>query len=179
MGLLSDLLRSLSKKKYGTPSRTLRGELVKSKAEKQIADYFTEHGIRYIYEYPAKTDALVFKKTFAKPDFYLPDYKVYVEYWGLANTSKDYRKNMKWKMAQYYENKIRFVSLYRNNLENLDWVFRRKFREVTGFELSPSTALAPSKANYCASCGAALVESARFCVSCGQAVTYSPLNRAR
>ena len=67
MGLLRDILSSFSKKKYGTPSRTLRGELVKSKAEKQIADYFTEHGIRYIYEYPAKTNALVFKETFAKP----------------------------------------------------------------------------------------------------------------
>jgi len=42
---------------------------------------------------------------------------------------------MKRKMASYYENNIKFISLYPSNFDNLDWIFRRKFRDVTGFEL--------------------------------------------
>ena len=128
MGFLRRLLKIFQTKEYGTPSVTLKGENVKSRAESRIADYFTENGIRYVYEYGAQTDALVFKRTFAHPDFYLPDYGVYVEYWGLLGASKDYERTMKWKMAQYHRNKIKFISLYERNLDNLDWVFRAKFR---------------------------------------------------
>ncbi len=75
MGLLEDLktLFAEEEKEYGVPSTTLRGEAVKSRAEKQIADYFAENGIRYVYEWKAQTNALIFKRTFAHPDFYLPD----------------------------------------------------------------------------------------------------------
>jgi hypothetical protein len=38
---------------YGHPSVTLKGEVVRSEAEKIIADYFTRSGIRYVYEQPA------------------------------------------------------------------------------------------------------------------------------
>jgi len=171
MGLLRDLLRSLTKKQYGTPSRTLRGELVKSRAEQRIADYLTRQGVHYIYEYEAKTNALVFKKTFAKPDFYLPDYKVYVEYWGLVNASKDYRKYMMRKMALYHENKIRFISLYPSSLGNLDWVFRAKFKEVTGLELPTPNRRDVSSAKYCTNCGARLAAPFRFCTHCGNVVS--------
>jgi len=70
----------------------------------------------------------------------LPDYDVYVEYWGLVDapdrrTRERYIQNMRKKMAIYYRNNIKFVSIYPRNLENLDWIFRKKFEKVTGFEL--------------------------------------------
>ena len=125
---------------YGVESITQNGELVRSIGEKTIADYFQRNNIRYIYE------KAVFSHNFSRsrilhPDFYLPDYDVYVEYWGLVDaddewTKNRYVKNMKRKMAIYYSNGINFVSLYPHNLANLDYVFRVKFKKVTGIDLS-------------------------------------------
>ena len=46
-----------------------------------------------------------------------------------------YVRSMKWKMCKYYELDVQFISLYPRNLANLDWIFRKKFNEVTGQEL--------------------------------------------
>ena len=128
------------KKKYGVQSVTLRGETVKSVGEKRLADYFESNNIRYVYEKEARTNALLFSSKISNPDFYLPDYDVYVECWGLVNaddgrTKENYVRNMKRKMAIYHKNNIKFISIYPRNLGNLDWIFRRKFRQTTGFEL--------------------------------------------
>lgn len=135
------LSRSLKPQpKYGVQSVTLRGETVKSIGEKRIADYFERNNIRYVYEKEARTKALFFSQKISSPDFYLPEYDVYVEYWGLVNaddnrTRENYVRNMKRKMAIYHKNNIKFISIYPRNLGNLDWIFRRKFRKATGFEL--------------------------------------------
>jgi hypothetical protein len=126
--------------KYGVQSVTLRGETVKSIGEKRIADYLERNNIRYVYEKEARTKALFFSQKISSPDFYLPEYDVYVEYWGLVNaddgrTRTNYVRNMKRKMAIYHKNKIKFISIYPRNLGNLDWIFRRKFRQATGIEL--------------------------------------------
>ncbi|MCL4436733.1 MAG: hypothetical protein M1387_08480 [Thaumarchaeota archaeon] len=129
-----------SRNEYGARCVTLQGERVKSKAEKIIADYFYRSNIKYEYEKVAKTHAWIFSKEISRPDFYLQDYDVYVEYWGLLDVENrrkrsEYQHSMRWKMAQYHKNKIKFVSLYPSNLKNLDWIFRTKFREVTGITL--------------------------------------------
>ena len=80
MGLL-DWLRH-SGNDYGIECKTLAGEKVKSRGEKYIADYFFQKRIRYEYEKPAKTHAWIFAQKISKPDFYLPEYDVYVEYLG-------------------------------------------------------------------------------------------------
>jgi hypothetical protein len=173
MGLLDDLAKLFAQeqKEYGTPSRTLHGEDVRSKSEQRIADYFTSNGIRYVYEQGAQTDALIFKRTFAHPDFYLPDYKVYVEYWGLVSASKEYRRIMKWKMKQYRQNKIMFISIYPDNLQNLDWIFRTKFREVVGFDLPPKPRPVPGRATYCFRCGMPVSPPGNFCSRCGTSIS--------
>jgi hypothetical protein len=128
------------KKQYGVKAVTIRGETVKSIGEKRIADYFERNNIRYVYEKEARTKALIFSQKISSPDFYLPDYDVYIEYWGLVNadddwTRKNYVRNIKRKMAIYHKNNIKFISIYPRNLGNLDWIFRRKFKKITGFEL--------------------------------------------
>jgi len=50
-------------------------------------------------------------------------------------TRKQFIRKMKWKMAQYHQNNIRFISIYPDNMKNLDWIFRKKFKNITGFEL--------------------------------------------
>jgi hypothetical protein len=134
------LLALKPKREYGVKSVTLRGETVKSIGERTIADYFERNNIRYVYEKEARTKALFFSSKISNPDFYLPDYDVYVEYWGLVNaddywTRENYVRNMKRKMAIYHKNNIKFISVYPRNIRNLDWIFRTKFKNVTGFEL--------------------------------------------
>ncbi len=73
----------------------------------------------------------------SRPDFYLSEHDVYVEYWGMVNTKdhrsrQEYIKGMEWKMARYHENGIRFISIYPEDLGKLDTVFQQKLREVTG-----------------------------------------------
>lgn len=141
MGFLRSVISNLfSREKYGTKCITLRGEKVKSKAEKMIADYFYRSNIGYEYEKVAKTHAWLFGKKISRPDFYLPDYNVYIEYWGMIDVDKkrkrsEYLRNMKWKMSQYHKNKIKFISIYPNNLGNINWIFKKKFKEVMGQDL--------------------------------------------
>ena len=161
------LLRSVrfgAREAYGRPSLTLRGEVVRSNSERAIADYFSRSGVRYAYERPAMS-RWGFRRI-SRPDFYLPDYGVYVEFWGLVNVPDGsarsrYERSMRWKMAQYHRNGIRFVSLYPSDLNNLDAAFRTKLKKATGRTLSPSPTA------YCTNCGQPVSSGAGFCTRCG------------
>src|SRR6266699_3923609 len=126
---------------YGIPSVTLTGQQVRSRGEKIIADYLTYHGVAYNYEAQAMSnDWFIFKQKISRPDFFLPQYNLFVEYWGLVDspdprTRNNYVRAMRWKMAQYRKNNIRFISIYPSNLNNLDYNFKRKFSETMGFNL--------------------------------------------
>jgi hypothetical protein len=138
--ILIAALASKPEQKYGIESFTRNGEMVKSKAEKYLADYFSSQGIHYQYEKEARSRGIFSSKHISNPDFYLLDHDVYVEYWGLVDTEnkkvrENYVKTMKWKMRQYHENGIKFVSIYPRNMDNLDWIFRKKFSNVTGYRL--------------------------------------------
>jgi len=145
---LNDLFEG--SEEYGTSSVTLTGQPVRSKGEKIIADYFTRHNIAYYYETTATANWFIFQTKISRPDFFLPQYNLFVEYWGLvdspdARLRDDYIRSMRWKMAQYRKNNIRFVSIYPSNIMSLDYHFRRKFREVMGFDL-------PAVAQTCPTC---------------------------
>lgn len=149
---------------YGQPSVTQRGEVVRSNSERIIADYFTHSGIRYAYEQPAM-GRWGFRRI-SRPDFYLPDYGVYVEFWGLVNLPNNsarsrYERSMRWKIAQYRKNGIKFVSLYPSELGNLDAAFRPKLEKATGRTLDLSATA------YCANCGQPVYSGGAFCTRCG------------
>jgi hypothetical protein len=137
LGWLSKLFSGLGKQEqYGIQSETQRGETVRSRGEQRIADYLHRNNIRYHYEDTAYSR----HRRISHPDFHLLDYNVYIEYWGMVDVEdgrrrENYVKSMRWKMAQYHKNHIRFISLYPSNLDNLDWIFRAKFKRVTGREL--------------------------------------------
>ena len=141
MGLLDDLIEIFfPRKQYGTRSTTKLGVEVRSRAEQRIADYFDEIGLRYKYEQELETGIWIFTQKVSCPDFYLPDYDVYVEYWGMLNVDNaydrsKYERSMKYKMARYHDLGIQFISIYPDNMKNLDWVFRKKFKKVTGKDL--------------------------------------------
>jgi DNA helicase-4 len=141
MGLLDDLFEILfSRKQYGTRSTTKLGVEVRSRAEQTIAEYFDSTGLRFQYEKEIETGIWIFTEKVSAPDFYLPDYDVYVEYWGMVNVDNNYDRNkytraMKYKMARYHDLGIKFISIYPDNMKNLDWIFRTKFKKVTGIDL--------------------------------------------
>ena len=111
------LLRPFHRREYGRPSVTLRGELVRSYSEKVIADWFFRRGIRYAYERPVYGPR---GRRVAVPDFYLPDFGVYVEYWGLVGADRGYESSMLRKLEHYRKLGVKVASLYPRDLADLD-----------------------------------------------------------
>jgi hypothetical protein len=159
----------LPPKTYGGLTYTQRGDVVRSNSERTIADYFHRNDIRYVYEQDAMNRRN--SRRISRPDFYLPDYGIYVEYWGMLGVEDSrvrsrYERSMKWKMAKYHQNNIKFISIYPNNMNNLDWVFRTKFREVAGYNL-PTSRNEISSSKYCIKCDTRINPGSVFCESCG------------
>lgn len=122
---------------YGGSYTTRRGEKVKSRGERQIADFFYQNGIKYAYEDQARTTGSAFRAKISRPDFRLLDYDVYVEYWGMVDVDdserrRAYQRDMQWKMKQYDDNGLKYISLYPWHLNDLDGAIKAEFRKVTG-----------------------------------------------
>ena len=148
MGILDAIFSLLYPgRHYGIPGKTRQGVPVRSRAELRIADYFDRLPLRYEYEKEIRTGFWIFTRKVSCPDFYLPDHDVYVEYWGMldvadARERSKYERLMRYKMACYHSLGIKFISLYPDNLRNLDQVFPNKFKQATGSSL-PIDAGAP------------------------------------
>ena len=67
---------------------TINGEVVKSYGELEIANYLFENNIKYIYENEYKENVMDMEHSQYKPDFYLPDYDLYIEYFGIDENNK-------------------------------------------------------------------------------------------
>lgn len=90
--------------------------VVQSKGEKQIADWLAARGIPYRYD-----DKFQIIQGYAiRPDFYLPQLDVYVEYWGMDST--DYKIGMLLKQKLYQQQCRKLVSLHPDDLARLDTV---------------------------------------------------------
>jgi hypothetical protein len=96
-----------------------------SEGEEYIADFFKDVGIKY--EFQKEIPSLKFDvKQFRKADFYLPRYKVYVEFFGLWNNNgnEDYRI----KKQVYKQNDIPCVYLYPENLGIIEYTFDKRIQ---------------------------------------------------
>ena len=73
---------------------TLNGEYVKSYGELDIANFLYQNQIRYEYEASYKFDTNTAEYGQYHPDFYLPDYDLYIEYFGIDRSGNvaDYFK---------------------------------------------------------------------------------------
>ena len=126
--------------RYGVRSVTKSGVKVRSRSEQRIADYFDSVGLRYEYERELVARFWIFSKRIGRPDFYLPDYDIYVEFWGMLEVEnerdrKKYERSMRYKIARYHRGGIRVISLYPQDLRNLDGIFRERLWKVTGQRL--------------------------------------------
>ncbi len=95
--------------------RALSGDLVKSFAEIDIANFLFVNGVNFEYEkrYPYEAKRY-------QPDFYLPDYDIWIEHFGIdreGNTApfinrEDYQQAMQWKRDIHAQNNTRLLETY-------------------------------------------------------------------
>jgi DNA helicase-4 len=136
---------SLDKQEYGTRCITLNGEIVRSKGERQVADFLFKNNIRYKYEPRVYGQATGYgrrggnrnRRIIGKPDFLLLDYDILVEYWGMVTVQDaadraNYQRKMNEKKLLYEQNGYKLISLYRWDLDNLQFEFNRQLALLTG-----------------------------------------------
>ncbi|MBE0515498.1 UvrD-helicase domain-containing protein, partial [Sulfurimonas sp.] len=99
---------------------TLQEETVKSYQELLIANFFTLNGIRYLYEEPYEIKTYTTDRRQYKPDFYLPDYGIYIEHFGIdrkGNTAsyidrEKYLDGMEWKRELHNKNQTTLIETF-------------------------------------------------------------------
>ena len=111
--------------------RTLNGTLVQSDGERRIAEWLAVRGIAYRYDARLR----IIEGFQIRPDFYLPEYDVYIEYWGMDTPR--YKAGMYLKQDLYMHAAKRLISLYPEDKARLDETLGAKLaqlgrREVRG-----------------------------------------------
>ena len=104
---------------YGNKTKkTKDGRSVRSLSEKIIIDYFFDNYIRVVYE---KTVPYINEKgenATLHPDFYLPDYDLYIEFNGLTN--KSYLKMKNYANRIYEEKGYNVVILESQDIDDIE-----------------------------------------------------------
>ena len=102
----------------GIEHRTLAGELVKSDEELQIANFLALNGIAYQYESPYSVDTASPEHRRYEPDFYLPDYDVYIEHFALDEAWRappgwnNYTEGVEWKREIHRQHGTTLIETY-------------------------------------------------------------------
>jgi DNA helicase-4 len=99
---------------------TLKGELVKSLEELELANYLFINGVKYIYEAQYEFDTATTLKRQYKPDFYLPDYAIYIEHFALDKHNhtpsfideEEYLASVDWKRLIHTQNNTTLIETY-------------------------------------------------------------------
>lgn len=106
--------------------RTLKGEQVKSFGEMVIANWLYRKGINYQYEAKYRIDVATEQYRQYEPDFYLPDYDIYIEYYGTDEDGnpppyidkETYQQGIEWKRKTHAKYGTGYVELYYHQHRN-------------------------------------------------------------
>lgn len=101
------------REKYPPTHRTTDGHWVRSKAETLIDNWLYMSGIAHAYERQLPIAEVAYC------DFYIPDGKVYIEYWGIESDPK-YQARKKVKLGLYYKYNFNLIELSDEHIKNLD-----------------------------------------------------------
>ena len=93
--------------------RCKSGLEVKSKAEREIANFLHENKIQFRYE-----TKLIIGGIEVHPDFFLEDAKLILEHWGMDDAKYNKAKRKKEKL--YRENKVKYVSTNKKDEYNIN-----------------------------------------------------------
>ena len=103
---------------------TIKGEHVKSYGELHVANFLAANGIRYLYEAPYQVNTASEEHAQYRPDFFLPDYGIYIEFFGVDrhgqvpewfegdDPTMTYAQGMAWKRALHREVGTQLVEVY-------------------------------------------------------------------
>ena len=117
---------------------TLNNEKVKSLEEIKIANFLFMNGIKYEYEktYPFESDDPL-RKAY-KPDFYLCDYDIYLEHFGINKNGrtpqytpieeKKYLEGMQWKREVHQKNQTKLIETY--SYYSSEGILLKKLKEI-------------------------------------------------
>lgn len=100
--------------------RTTNAVAVQSQGEKRIGNYLAERGIRFIYDerYRIAADQVL------RPDFYLPEFDLYIEYWGMD--TEDYLERRREKQFLYQRAGKKLISLTPKDLPRMEEILAEK-----------------------------------------------------
>ncbi len=106
--------------------RTLKGELVKSFEECEIANWLYLNGIEYEYERPYEHDTTTLQRRQYQPDFYLPKLGLYIEHFGVDASGRPppfineqaYCAGMEWKRGIHKEYGTKLIETYSYEKKN-------------------------------------------------------------
>ena len=124
--------------------RTLSGDLVKSIQELQIANFLSEHGVKFEYEsrYPHSTGSEDRRPYL--PDFYLPDHGIYIEHFALDGQGNPppqfggYADGVAWKRQVHRQQSTTLIETYSWEHKNGTWRSSlRAHLEANGVVLAP------------------------------------------
>lgn len=108
------------------------GTVVQSEGERRLADWLTGRGLAYRYDAKFRMVA----EFQIRPDFYLPELDIYIEYWGMD--TPQYKMSMYKKQMLYQQEGKRLISVYPKDLPVLDGLLLAKLR-LLGFECEEPT----------------------------------------
>ncbi len=107
--------------------RTIKDEAVKSFEELEIANFLTLNGVEYEYERPYQVDTADRRFGIYRPDFYLPEYGIYIEHFGidrdgnvppffsadgLLSAKEKYNLDIRWKRELHKKHDTVLVETY-------------------------------------------------------------------
>ena len=107
----------------GHDIRSLTGVMLRSNSEAIIANWLTLNNIEWRYEQSYELDTATIRYGQYRPDFYLPEYGIYIEHWTCDRTGQfppswtheqeaHYWEGMGWKRALHSRQKTLLVETY-------------------------------------------------------------------
>jgi hypothetical protein len=103
----------------------------KSEGERRIAYFLDKNSIKYLYEPGILVNSAGEKPRIWYPDFYLPEFGTYIEYYGLAGR-QNYDRGLKTKQSVYSKMALDVISVY-------PWMFAENWQTYVMRELERST----------------------------------------
>ena len=100
--------------------RTVDEIAVQSRGEQRIGNWLAKNAIAYEYD----ERMIVAGDTRIRPDFYLPEFDVYIEYWGMD--TPEYVENMRHKRFLYQREGKKLISLSYKDFDSLEELLKLK-----------------------------------------------------
>lgn len=104
------------------------GTFVQSDGERIIAEWLTSRSIKYRYDERIR----IIEGYAVRPDFYLPEFDIYIEYWGMDTL--DYKIGMLKKQKIYQMTGKKLVSIYAADKPRMAEILKEKLSKYIRLE---------------------------------------------